>query len=78
MQAFLGLGWGGGKILEKTDYVTEMILIKKRKANTNKKYFLSSPKMVSASLEKIQKNFDVGQPKDGCLHSKVGGLGFLF
>ncbi|RVW38446.1 Ubiquitin carboxyl-terminal hydrolase 12 [Vitis vinifera] len=46
LQAFLGLGWGGGKILEKTDYVTEMILIKKRKANTNKKYFLSSPKMV--------------------------------
>ncbi|RVW96440.1 Ubiquitin carboxyl-terminal hydrolase 13 [Vitis vinifera] len=47
LQAFLGLGWGGGKILEKTDYMKEMILIKKRKANTNKKYFLSSPKWVS-------------------------------
>ena len=43
------MGRSGRAVSQKIDYVEETILIKKRKANTNKKYFLSSPKMVSAT-----------------------------
>ena len=32
----------------------------------------------ATSEEEVRKLSDVGQPQDGCLHSRVGGLGFYF